>query len=584
MSKKGVFTLLAVMIVAAAMYFAGLGSYPLLDPDEGRYAEIPREMLESGDFITPRLNYVKYFEKPPLYYWLTAGSMALFGQNERAVRVVPAVAGFLTLMLIAALGIRLFEDEKTGILGAWIYLTSLVPVILARLPIIDGVFSLFLTATWGAWWLGYQAPSTSVRRGWYCVSWAFLGLSVMTKGIAAIALTGLITGVFLICRRDWRAILTMAWIPGLLIFALITVPWHWAVSARNPEFFHFYIVVQHFSRLVSYEHAKPFWFFLVVFPFGMLCWTGLFFPAAVRSIKSFWNTVSTPATGSRQHQGILFLVIWAAAVVGLFSISRCKIVPYILPAYPAMALLVAHFVRENGHLKKTAGLLTALLAALLLTGLFMVSPQARGQNMLPFAALRSSVLAGQVALLAGGLLLGVSVWKRRLIPFATGVSLVLLLPAMLTVVPTVAQYRKVGGFIKAMDPLPLGITIAEWRSYDQALTFYARRRTVLVDEVSELAFGRSVGNHDEYFLKGAESLKRLAEKGPLLVNIRPEDWPRVQRWGTLKVACANSTNIMVANDGFFRLTGLLPWPEGAVTPPPLLLLPKKAQRSTGPAQ
>jgi len=90
---------IGVVITAMFLYFAGLGGYPLLDPDEGRYAEIPREMLESGDFITPRLNYVKYFEKPPLFYWLTAGSMALFGQKEWAVRLVPAVAGFLTLLV-----------------------------------------------------------------------------------------------------------------------------------------------------------------------------------------------------------------------------------------------------------------------------------------------------------------------------------------------------------------------------------------------------------------------------------------------------------------------------------------------------
>ncbi|MBT3259676.1 MAG: phospholipid carrier-dependent glycosyltransferase, partial [Deltaproteobacteria bacterium] len=138
------------------LYFVGLDSYPLLDPDEGRYAEIPREMLESGDFITPRLNYVKYFEKPPLFYWLTAGSMALFGQKEWAVRLVPAVAGFLTLLLIMGLGKRIF-DGPTGVMAAWIYLTSVIPTVLARLPIIDGVFSLILTATWGTWWLGYKA-------------------------------------------------------------------------------------------------------------------------------------------------------------------------------------------------------------------------------------------------------------------------------------------------------------------------------------------------------------------------------------------------------------------------------------------
>jgi 4-amino-4-deoxy-L-arabinose transferase-like glycosyltransferase len=167
-------TAVGVLLTALFLYFVGLGSYPLLDPDEGRYAEIPREMLESGDFITPRLNYVKYFEKPPLYYWLTAGSMAVFGQKEWAVRLVPAMAGFLSLLLIMGLGKRMF-DGPTGVMGAWIYLTSVIPTILARLPIIDGVFSLILTATWGTWYLGYKGQTKKSQRLWYCVSWACLG-------------------------------------------------------------------------------------------------------------------------------------------------------------------------------------------------------------------------------------------------------------------------------------------------------------------------------------------------------------------------------------------------------------------------
>ncbi|MFH1481270.1 MAG: glycosyltransferase family 39 protein, partial [Pseudomonadota bacterium] len=152
-----------VLGVGAIIYFGYLTGYPLLDPDEGRYAEISREMLETGDFITPRLNYVKYFEKPPLFYWFMAGGMALFGQHEWVVRIVPSVAGFMTLLLIMGMGKR-FLGGRAGVMGAWVYLTSLVPLILARLPIIDGLFSLFLTATWGAWWSGYTAPSSRKRR------------------------------------------------------------------------------------------------------------------------------------------------------------------------------------------------------------------------------------------------------------------------------------------------------------------------------------------------------------------------------------------------------------------------------------
>ena len=567
-------SIMGVLVTAMFLYFAGIGSYPLLDPDEGRYAEIPREMLESGDFITPQLNYVKYFEKPPLFYWITAGSMALFGQKEWAVRLVPAVAGLLTLLLIMGLGKRFF-DARTGVMAAWIYLTSVIPTVLARLPIIDGVFSLILTATWGTWWLGYKVETKRSKRIWYCTAWACLGLAVMTKGIAAIALTGLIVGGFIICRRDWYALLSFAWVPGLLIFAVIVVPWHWAVSAENPGFFHFYIVVQHFARLVSQEHAKPFWFFIAIFPFGMLLWVAFFFPAVAKSFRKAFEVIRSPRTGRGEGEGILFLVIWVLGVIGLFSVSSCKLIPYILPAYPAMALLMAHFVRGQALMKRSVLWGAAILAILLLVSAGILVPVVMRQDALSMAELLPAIRVGQAGLIFGGILLLVSLFKRRLVPFATGFAMVLLFPAMLMVVPSVAKYRKVGGFIKAMPrPLPQEIRIAEWRNYDQALSFYSGRRTILVDEIGELAYGSAQGDQSDYFLRGEESLKRLALEGPLLVNIRPGAWPKVRNWQTLEPVAANSTNIMVGNEAFFRVTGLKPWPDSAITPPPLLLMPQ----------
>ncbi len=573
-TKNGILATLGVLLAAVVLYFTGLSGYPLLDPDEGRYAEIPREMLESGDFMTPRLNYVKYFEKPPLFYWITAGSMALFGEKEWAVRLVPAVAGFLTLLLIMGFGRRLF-DAKTGTMAAWVYLTSVIPGVLARLPIIDGVFSLFLTATWATWYLGYKAPGKPARRIWYCVSWACLGLSVMTKGIAAIALTGLIAGAFIACRRDWRALSSMAWAPGLLIFGLIVVPWHWYVGSRNPGFFHFYIVVQHFARLAGQEHVKPFWFFIVVFPFGMLLWTAFFFPAAKQSFKKAWNAVLAFRKNGAPDDPILFLVIWVLAVIGLFSLSTCKLVPYILPAYPAMAILMARFITSGGLLGRWGRWGALVLGILLASFVPSLMPLVTRQDTLAVSELLPAIYVGGACLISGSILLIIAFFKRPMIPFATGAAFALLFPAILMVVPTVAKFRKVGGFIKAMPaPLPSEIRIAEWRNYDHALGFYTGRRIILVDETDELGHGKSLGNHEAYFLKGEERLKRLAEEGPLLVNIRPYDWPKVQKWGTMKPVAANSTNVMVGNNAFFRLSGLKPWPDSAIKPPPLLLMPR----------
>jgi len=589
-----------ILCLAAVIYVIGLNGYPLLDPDEGRYAEIPREMLESGDFITPRLNYVKYFEKPPLFYWCVAGAMSLFGQREWAVRTVPALAGFLTVLFIMGFGNRLF-GRRVGVMAGWVYFTSVIPLVLARLPIIDGLFSLLLTATWMAWWLGYTAPAAPVKRRWYIVAWACMGLAVMAKGIAAIALTGLIILAFIAAIRDWRALGAMAWVPGPLIFLAIILPWHLAVGFRNPEFFHFYVVVQHFGRLVSEEHARPIWYLLVIFPFGMLFWTAFFFPAALAALRRAGRAIQLPSIRSRnqkagkgdamalddpednrKRQGVLFLVIWTGAVIGLFSLSRSKLVPYILPAYPAMALLTALYLMNGGLTKTTARWCAGITAVFFLAMIPVISYYVEGQKMLPVSELAWPVRMTQGALLLGSVLLGVAVFKRGLIPAAVGLVMVLLIPSVVMTVPVAANYRKVGGLLKGMPgPLPEAIRIAEWRTFDQGLGFYSRRRSILVDNMGELRFGSTLEDHGDYFLKGAESLKRLAGEGPLLVNLRPGDWPKVRDWGMFRLVAANSTNVMVGNDAFFRVAGLIPWPDDAFTPPPLLLMPRPISGEKG---
>ena len=328
----------------------------------------------------------------------------------------------------------------------------------------------------------------------------------------------------------------------------------------------------------------------------MLLWTVFFFPAAVKSFREAFKAVRLPRGDGGQGEAILFLTLWIIAVIGLFSLSSCKLIPYILPAYPAMALLMAHFMRgaigdrprffDRPFFERNAAPLSKnvvcpllLLAILLLVGTLVLMPLAMRQDTLPMAELVPIIRVGQAGLIMGSIFLVVSFFKRRLIPFATGFAMVLLFPAVLMVVPSVAKHRKVGGFIKAMpNPLPREIRIAEWRNYDQSLSFYSGRRTILVDEIGELAYGSSVGNHEDYFLRGEESLKHLAVDVPLLVNIRPSHWPRVRKWKILKPVAANTTNVMVGNTAFFRLTDLEPWPDSAITPPPLLLMPRHREK------
>lgn len=587
-----IYTAIGVVIFTAAAYFFSINAYPLLDPDEGRYAEIAREMIETGDFVTPHLNYVKYLEKPPFFYWLTAASMGIFGQNEIAVRILPSLAGLLTVLLVMGLG-RQFFNARGGVMAGWIYVTSALPFAMARLPIIDGLFSLLLSAVWGAWWMGYNASTADMRQRWYITAWISLGMAVMTKGPVAVALTGGIVLLYLIVRHDLRALRQMAWWRGGLIFLFITVPWHIAAYLQTPQFAHFYFVKQHLGRLIGSEHYGPFWFFIAVFPFTMLPWSAFLFlgiwDAVRRSIHAIpWLNKNLPTISpdvkaheeiavreSRKDEASLFLMIWIIVVIGLFSVSNCKLYPYILPACPAAAILLAGFF-EHAGLDNTYSRLCAVITAVFLFLLVPITSYlGLKDNTLPLLQMSLLIRIMQGAFIIGGLLLLIAAFRIRLIPAATGFVLLLTLFPIEKGVSQVSSYIKIGDLVKALPaPLPTEVRIAEWKQYDPSLNFYTRRRITLVDEVGELGFGMNLEVQSKFFRNGQDSILELSKEGPLLINLRPSDWATANLWNVLNVVAANNKNILAGNKAFFDLTRLKPWPTDAVKYPPLLLLPQ----------
>jgi 4-amino-4-deoxy-L-arabinose transferase-like glycosyltransferase len=579
----------AVVVASALIFLARPGAHNFLDPDEGRYAEIPREMLESGDFLTPTLDYVKYFEKPPLFYWMVAGSMAVFGEKERAARLVVGLAALATVLVTVGFGARILR-RRTAVLGGWIYATGLVPLALGRLLTLDGPFSLFLASSWAAWYLGYAAPPGRAKRGWMVLSWVCLGLATMTKGPVAILLSALLVIAFVVLRRDWAALRATFGAAGLLAFAVVTVPWYVMVSLRNPEFAHFFFFVQHFQRFTgsSAEHVKSFFFFFPILPAGLGAWALIGVAALVKGVRDGVGGIrlfrrdppaeereATDAAGAAPG-AILFLFLWTAIVVGFFSCSACKLITYILPAYPALALLVAWYLDTGGIGRPFARWSTAAMGLVLLALVAVLPRYALKQDQVPFDQVTPFVLAMQAVLALGGVLLAACAWRPRLTKVAAGAVLAMTLPVLLSAVPVIAKYRRTGVMLKALNPLPAQVRVAEWGDYNQSMSFYLKRRTVLVDVVDELTFGSMVGNQSAWFLKGRDSLARLAADGPLMVCLRTEDWPRLHEMGIFHPVGGNSSNVLAGNATFFKLTGLKPWPDEAVTAPPLLLMPRKS--------
>ncbi len=319
---------------ALVMYFGGLGSIPLLEPDEGRYAEIPREMLATGDFVTPHLNGVLYFEKPPLYYWLGAASLASFGPNEFASRFWSALLGLGGVGLAYVLG-RSMGGLRTGTHAAVILATSPLHMVLARVNIIDPTLTFFVDGALVCFWLAQAWERGRAAAALWHGVFAASALAVLTKGLIGIVIPAAVIGLYVVLARQWTILARVPWVTGILLFLAIAVPWHVVVARRNPDFLWVYFVREHLLRYATPIAAReePFWFFPAILLPGLLPWWGLL-PTVARLLRPL-------AEIRREKRHVLFLAVWAGFVVVFFSASESKLIPYVLPAVLPLAVVVA---------------------------------------------------------------------------------------------------------------------------------------------------------------------------------------------------------------------------------------------------
>lgn len=250
-SSRGARFCVVTALAAVLLYLAPLGSYPLMEPDEGRYAEIPREMVESGDFVTPRLNYVKYFEKPVLLYWANAANFMLFGENEFAARLFPALCALGGVFVTAAFGASLY-GRRAGFIAGAVTATSLLYFAIGTINITDMPLTFFLTLAFAS----FYTARTSGRKRWYVVFYLASALAVLTKGLVGVFLPRLVIFVYILLTREWRLFVEPLYLPGLLLFFAACVPWFWLVCRENPDFFRFFFVQEHFLRYTTKMHGR----------------------------------------------------------------------------------------------------------------------------------------------------------------------------------------------------------------------------------------------------------------------------------------------------------------------------------------
>lgn len=491
--------------VVAALFFAPLGLRSLWDSDEGRYAEIAREMLVLGDWVTPHLNYVVYFEKPPLMYWLTALSMRLFGAREWAARFWCGAFGLLTVLLIYRMG-KDWKGRRVGVLAATLLAVSFGFFAMTQFLMLDMALTFWTTlAVFSGVRLSLDSP-TAHRPAWaYLMAFALAG-GVLTKGLVALVLPTAAVGLSLLVHRRWQTLKALPWARALTLFFALAAPWFVVVSTRNPVFPYFFFVHEHVLRYTTGVHhrAEPIWFFLPVLLIGGLPWS-LFLGRIVRT----WCHRRTAAL--RADPTATVLLSWSALVFVFFSLSHSKLVGYILPIFPTLAILAAYECEkalESPHppawFRRIVGVQALLYALLCIAVLLLNVPEAVAriaELVDPLVRPLLFHLAGRTHLVALALGVGTAalgaalLWRQgRASVYALCVSQVLLLAGLCVTAPSLDPFlsarglaRQIQGRIDDNEKV-----VAYQVSYEnslQSLAFYLGRRIAVLGRYGELSLG-----------------------------------------------------------------------------------------------
>ena len=278
-------SMLALAAILAFSWFVTLDYRDLIRPDEGRYAEIAREMLVTGDWMTPRLNGFKYFEKPALQYWATAAAFSAFGVHEWTARLWAALTGLTGIFMVGFTGARLY-GRAAGLYAAAISASCVLYVFVGHLNTLDMGLSFFLCMSVCAFVIAQQdAQSDRGRRVWMLLAWASAALAVLSKGLIGILLPGGALLLYILLQRDWGRLRQLNLLSGAALFIAISAPWFILVSLANAEFFRFFFIHEHFERFLTKTHGRfqPAWYFVPILLGSMVPWTLTMIPALARS-------------------------------------------------------------------------------------------------------------------------------------------------------------------------------------------------------------------------------------------------------------------------------------------------------------
>jgi len=511
--NKQIIHVAALLILSYIFLFHGIGGYSLKEPDEGRYAEIPLEMVEGDDWVVPHLDHVRYFEKPPLFYWTVAVSYTIFGVNEWSFRFPNALSAFACIMILYCVLRRWFPEEAAFISSA-ILLSSFGFFAMARIVTLDMFFTLWLFCALIAF-AGYYKE----RKGRFLyIFYVALGLATLTKGPVCVILAGITIILFLMTEGNLAFLKELKPLRGLVIYAVITLPWIIAMALKEKEFLYFFFIDQHVLRFFTakHKHSGPVYYFLPVLFVGLLPWSVLI----PRGIVNAWR-----------NSELRLFAIWTFVVFIFFSLSSSKLHPYILPVFPALAILIGHLIhsyREGRIKQKTEILIYIVIFAVFALSAFLPSNALFNtyiNNVSEEAPIIMKDLRGfSIAVSLSSFVIFCLLIVRRLNTFPvifylfTSFSLVLVL-AIIVSIPVIDRMNTTKELSAIINQKKTGQDlIVNYAAYDRTLPFYTRSKVLIASYKGELKMGSQYEDAKDIFINDNDLIALLnSEKGVFTV-------------------------------------------------------------------
>jgi len=323
---------ITLFVLFVFSYILPLGYRPLGIPDEARYGEISREMLASGDWVVPHLNGLKYFEKPVFGYWANAVSIVVFGENAFALRLTSALSVIISALMIFLLVRRFSPRAPTSALAPAIFLTCPLVLAIGHITILDSLLSMLLTGALVCFFFSHMSENKRRKNLFLILMGVFCGLAFLTKGFLAFAVPVLAVVPFLLWEGRFKDLFRIPWIPMLTAF-LIALPWSLMIHFREGDFWNYFFWTEHVARFldpVGGQHPKPPWYFLPILVGGALPWA-VQSPAAIPMVLR--HEMKNPL--------VRFALCWFFFPFLFFSVSSGKLIPYILPCIPPLAIVFA---------------------------------------------------------------------------------------------------------------------------------------------------------------------------------------------------------------------------------------------------